>query len=171
MKRNLSPNLSCALAFLFLAPPVFAAALTPAQIERDIHAHGAKVVVQSLDRHGKFDTVLDRIASGNAAWVRLASGLAQGTDAGDSTGLTVALAKALPRNPAAVLAALNDGPVIGPAAVCSVPFIEPSPQEVREYLGQAIPAVTRVEPSDQVAHRSSCLEALHHAQDQIPAQP
>ncbi|QCP54382.1 hypothetical protein FAZ95_36190 [Trinickia violacea] len=159
-------NLSSALALFVLASPAFAATLTPAQIERDIRVHGARVTVQSLDREGKFNAVLDRIASGKAAWVRLAPGLAQGTDAGDSTGLTVALARALPKNPTAVLAALDEGPVIGPAAVCGVPFIEPSPQEVHEYLGRAIPAVTHVEPSDRLAHRSACLEALHHAQDQ-----
>lgn len=162
MKRNLA----YALALLFLAPPAFATGLTPAQIEREIHEHGAKMAVRSLERDGKFDTVLDRIASGKAAWVRLASPLAKGTDASDSTGLTVALARALPKNPAGVLAALDEGPVINPAAVCGVPFIEPSPQEVREYLDRAIPAVARVEPSDRAPNRSSCLKALHHAQEQ-----
>jgi hypothetical protein len=163
--------LSFALALHFLASPAFAAGLTPAQIERDIHARGAKAVVQSLARSGKFETVLDRISSGSTSWVRLATGLARGTDAGDSTGLTVSLAKALPKNPAAVIAALDEGPVIGPVAVCGVPFVEPSPQEVREYLDRAIPAVTRVEPSKRVPHRASCLEALHHAQQQTSSQP
>jgi hypothetical protein len=97
--------------------------------------------------------------------------LARGTDAGDSTGLTVALARALPRNPAAVLAALDEGPVIGPEAVCGVPFIEPSSKEIREYLDVAIPAVTRIEPSVRVPHRSSCVDALHRVQEQTSRQP
>jgi len=137
----------------------------------DIRQHGAGATVHSLDRNGKFDKVLDRIASGNVAWVRLAPGLARGTDAGDSTGLTVALARALPRNPAAVLAALDEGPVIGPEAVCGVPFIEPSSKEIREYLDVAIPAVTRIEPSVRVPHRSSCVDALHRVQEQTSRQP
>ncbi|MFP6562318.1 hypothetical protein WJ542_29055 [Paraburkholderia sp. B3] len=150
---------------------MFAATLTPSQLDQEIHTRGAKATVQALDRRGMFDTVLDRIATGNTAWVRLASGLAQGTDAGDSTGLTVALATALPKNPAVVLAALNDGPVINPAAVCGVPFIEPSAQEVREYLDRTIPAVTRVKPSDRVPFRTQCLEALHHIQNPVAGQP
>jgi hypothetical protein len=161
-------NLLCTLALLLLASSAFAKELMPSQIYRDINLHGARATVQSLDRSGKINTVLTRIASGNSAWVRLAPGLAQGTDAGNSTGLTVALAKALPRNPAAVLAILDKAPLISAGAVCGVPFIEPSAQEVREYLDKTIPAVTRIKPSHRVPSRSLCLEALHRARAESP---
>lgn len=166
----MKPNLSSAVALLMLASPAFAASLTLVQVERDIRVHGARETVKSLARKEKFNAVLDRIATGNEVWVRLAPELARGTDVGDSTALTVALAMALPKNPTAVIAVLGKGPVIGPAAVCSVPFVETTPQEVHEYLDRAIPAVSHVEPSSLV-RRAACLEALHQAQDQISQHP
>ncbi|MEA3084930.1 MAG: hypothetical protein QOC89_2627 [Paraburkholderia sp.] len=138
--------------------------LSPAQLTRDIHSRGARTVVEELDRAGRFDTVLSGIASGKAAWIRVAPAIANGTDAGDSTGLSVALAQALPKNPRAVLQVLDDGPVTGAGAVCGVPFIEPPPREVAAYLNKTIPAVTRVPATAQFSQRSACLAALTRAQ-------
>lgn len=143
---------------------------TPEQISQSIHAHGARQTVRSLDQRNQFNAVLDRIATGNAAWVAIAPSLARGTDAGNSEGLTVALAKALPKNPRPVLAVLNDGPVTDAKAVCGLPFIEPTRQEADDYLARAIPAVTAVAPSSRVPRRDACLDALHRAQDSVRAQ-
>jgi hypothetical protein len=160
------------LTFTLLPLAVAAQAepISAAQIGRNIHAQGARPVVQSLDRTHRFDSVLDRIASGSGAWVRLAPQLAKGTDAGDSFGLTVALAEALPKNPAAVLAVLDDGPVTGANVVCAVPFVEPAPGVVQTYLDKAIPAVKGVRPSAQTASVGACLDALHHAKASLLTQ-
>lgn len=167
MKRHLGYT----LAFLVVAAPAFAQPLTPSQVERNIRANGARATVQSLTRKKQFDVVLTRIASGNAAWVRLSPELAKGTDAGDSTGLSVALAKALPKNPRAVLAVLDDGPVAGASVVCGVPFIEPTPSEVNDYLNRAIPAVRRTPESERLPQRTHCLRALEHIAEQTSARP
>ncbi len=143
---------------------------TPGQISQSIHAHGARQTVRSLDQRNQFDTVLDRIASGNAAWIAIAPALAKGTDAGNAEGLTVALAKALPKNPRSVLAVLNGGPVTDAQAVCGLPFIEPTRQEADDYLARAIPAVTTVASSPRVPQRDACLDALRRAQDSVRAQ-
>lgn len=137
-----------------------AVTLTPAQISSDIESHGAKAVVQRLYSGGLFGQVLDGIAEGQAAWIRLAPDLANGTDAGTSAGLIVALAQALPKNPKAILKVLDGGPVISAHTVCGVPFIEPTSKEIANYLKQAIPAVYRVPKSTQLPLREECLDAL-----------
>lgn len=70
----------------------------------DIQVLGPQSVVISLNHKGLFNRVLDEISSENTEWIQLAPQLAKATDAGDSEGLTVALAGALPKNPKAVLA-------------------------------------------------------------------
>lgn len=147
-----------------LSTTAHAQPLTPAQVSRDIRLHGAKSAVQKLDHSGRFDTVLNEIASGKTAWVRLAPALSEGTDAGNSMGLSVALAHALPANPAAVLAVLSDDSVMQASVVCGLPFIEPTPQEVTSYLSKAIPAVTHVHESPHLSKRAACLSALQQAQ-------
>lgn len=152
-------------SFALLVFPGVACAdtLTAANVSHDLDIVGAKSTVNTLDRTGRFDKVLDRIAAGQSVWIQLAPRLAKGTDAGHSTGLTVALAQALPRNPQAVLAVLDDGPVIGADAVCSAPFIEPAPDEVSAYLGSAIAAVKGVRMSARFASKTACLAALEQA--------
>ncbi len=153
-------------ALLTLAGVCRAQTLTSAQLTRNIHLHGPRAVVQALDRSGRFDAVLDKIASGNAEWIRLAPDIAKGTDAGDSTGLIVALAEALPKNPKAVLRVLDGGAITNASVVCGVPFIEPTPREVAVYLNKAIPAVTRISKSDRFPQREACLEALARAKEE-----
>ena len=159
-----------ACALIALTAGAQARELTSAQIAQDIRSHGARSVVQTLDHAGRFDTVLSRIASGKADWIRLAPDLAKGTDAGNSTSLSIALAKALPRNPRTVVKALRHDSVIGADSVCGLPFIEPTQSEVTTYLDKAIPAVTGVPKSDQFPQRTACLVALTHAKESAASQ-
>jgi hypothetical protein len=167
---KLAPFHLIVIALLVGATSALAGALTPGQIEQSIRSHGARQTVQSLERRKQFDAVLDRIATGNTAWVEIAPALAKGTDAGSAEGLTVALATALPKNPPAVLAVLDDGPVTGAQAVCGLPFIEPGQKEATDYLARAIPAVAAVADSPRVPRRAACLDALRRAQDGASAQ-
>lgn len=150
------------------ASPAYADPVLAPGVAADIEAQGARATVLALDKSGQMHAVLDGIASGDAAWIRLAPALATGTDAGDSTGLSVALAHALPRNPRAVLKVLDDGPVTGALVVCGVPFIEPTQQEVRAYLKRTIPAVKRVKETRTLPQRAACLEALERTRAQKP---
>ncbi|MDR5782316.1 hypothetical protein QCE63_23210 [Caballeronia sp. LZ065] len=168
----LKPGLPASFASALLASACVSAQVAPdaARIAGEIETQGAQPAVTSLDRDGQFDAVLDSIASGNAAWVELAPRLAQGTDASASIGLTIALATALPKNPAAVLSVLDDGPVLGAAAVCGAPFIEPAPGEMKAYLDRAIPAVSDVPEGDAV-RRAPCLDRLAHIQRLLETSP
>ncbi|MGA7777846.1 MAG: hypothetical protein WCA85_09065 [Paraburkholderia sp.] len=159
-------NLSIAMALFVATASACAGVPSAAQIAHDIESKGARATVASLNHDGQFDAVLAKIASGNATWVNLARPLSQGTDAGDSTGLTIALATALPKHATAVLRALGDGPVTNSTAVCGVPFIEPTTSEVKTYLARAIPAVTRVAEPARLAQRASCLASLQRVKEQ-----
>lgn len=130
-----------------------------AQLSQEIEAKGAKAVVDSLG--DAFDDVLDHIDSGDPAWIALAPKLAQGTDAGNSEGLAIALAYALPKNPQAVLAVVteNDG-VLAINRVCSIPFIEDTVKDRPAYKRNALHAVEAIkEPSLRKA-KSNCLAVL-----------
>lgn len=79
---------------------------TPAEISASIDRQGAYAFVASLDSD-ESDWLVTQIGTGKNAWVELAPRLALGSDASVSTGLIIALARALPRNPAAVLKAVD----------------------------------------------------------------
>lgn len=163
MKSTRYPEQVLIASVLVLSGACYAATLNPVQLAADMRLQGPTAVVQTLDRSGRLDAVLTSIASGNTAWVGLAPELSKGTDAGASTGLGVALATALPKNPQAVLQVLDDGPVMRADIVCGVPFVEPTRRSVSAYLRRAIPAVTRVSPAKDFAQRRACLEALNRA--------
>lgn len=144
-------------------------ALTPAKVGQMLERYGAKRTVDILakagsDRRGlgDYDKVLSGIASGNARWLALVPRLEPGTDAATGETLTVAVAQALPKNPAGVLRLIATKPSW--ASACSYPMIEPTAKETRAYFRAAVPAVRSVhEPALQSA-RTRCLAALAKAQ-------
>lgn len=100
---------------------------------------GARATVADLDRKHQLDAVLDKIGQGSTAWVALAPRLSTGTDGAGSEGLGIELARALPRNPVAVLqaAAFGADSIIGIARVCGVPFIEATIASDNAYIRRA----------------------------------
>jgi hypothetical protein len=161
-------NLCVATALLAMAASACASLSGAAHIARDIDRQGARATVVALESEGELDAVLSKISTGDAAWVHLGGKLAAGTDASASTGLTIALATALPKNPQAVLGVLNDSAATRASAVCGVPFIEPSREEAQAYLSKAIPAVTRA-PESAASPRTACLDSLRRVKDQLDA--
>ncbi|GAB2869652.1 hypothetical protein GCM10027093_01710 [Paraburkholderia jirisanensis] len=151
------------LALPLISSVVHAGPLTPAAVSLDIDTYGAKSTVANLDRTGRFGRILDRIAAGQSEWIQLAPRLAKGTDAGNSAELTIALAQALPKNPDAVLTVLDGTPITNFDAVCGVPFIEPSPDDVLTYLGSTIAAVKSAQKSVHTNSKAACLVALERA--------
>ncbi len=135
------------------------AAPTPEQIAADIQADGPTVAVHRLWNSGMYDRILSGIAQGDGAWVALAPKLAAGADAAASEGLSVALARALPKNPAAVLSVLDTGS-LSPGEVCGVPFVEGTMPDVGEYLRQTEAAVAGVDADALRTARAACLTAL-----------
>lgn len=132
-----------------------------ARVGQDIDARGARVVVQDLWSNDRYETVLQRIATGDGTWVALAPKLASGADAAASEGLTIALAEALPRNATAVLSVLDPRrTALAPTRVCGVPFIEGTAINVADYVRSAEKAVNAVGEPQLNVQRTSCLMAL-----------
>jgi len=132
------------------------------EVRASIEREGPAATVKRLTGAGQWDVILDGMANGEPAWIAIAPILAQGADGGAGEGLGVALARALPRAPAAVLHVLdpNDGPVLGASRVCSAPFIEPKPGFVEAYKPKAVAAVQAVRSPRLHWAREACLAAL-----------
>jgi hypothetical protein len=156
------------MKWLAVAPIILIAAagpdtltLTVEHIAADIAAEGAGPVVHRLWESGEFDSVLDKISSGDSKWIRLAPDLAAGADAGAAEGLGVALARALPSNAAAVLAVLDQArPALSPAYVCGIPFIEGSLKDVTDYRRKAEAAVEQIHGASLHDSKQACIAAL-----------
>ncbi len=151
-------------ALLAAASPGFAApAPNPAAVRDSIRREGAKATIADLAKADQWDAVSDRMDSGNADWIALAPLLAPGSDAGSAEDLGISLAFSLPKNPRAVLAALdpaNGHIIIGGDRVCGLPFVEDTVPDLPAYRLKAMRAVREVKDTRLAAARTACLAAL-----------
>ena len=144
-----------------MLPTGVSAKLKPDEIGGRIDKIGASATVAALIAKHKWNRVLGYIGTGKPAWLALAPKLVAGTDASASLGLTIALADALPRNPAGVLDLVRTGK--GPLAlsqVCAAPFIEPIPADLVTYRRSAKHALDALTDVHLREARKSCLAAL-----------
>jgi hypothetical protein len=160
---------------LFLSAALFvdqtSSAITPQKVERMIDRYGARQTVNKLANagpddtrtdFGDYDKVLDGVASGDARWLALVPKLRPGTDAGTAEALRIAVAYALPENPAGVLHLITRLPSW--QDVCTYPMIEPTDEEMQAYFRAAIPAVKAVRDTALQREKSVCLAELVKAQ-------
>jgi len=140
-----------------------AGALSPDKIAADIAARGAAKAVARLAANGDYDRVLGHIDNGDPRWLALAPKLAPGADAGNAEALVIALAFALPRNPAGVLALLQGKDAFAAADVCEAPFIEDTVKDVPAYVRRARAAVSAVNDPRLASAKVQCLAALAKA--------
>lgn len=138
---------------------------TPARIAASIERRGAEATIAVLAKDEQWDRVADRMASGDARWIALAPKLAPGSDAGSAEDLGISLAFSLPKNPSAVLAALDpaNGHVIGVERVCGMPFIEDTVKDRPAYKRRALRAVAAVLAPALAQPRAACLRKLRRA--------
>ena len=134
---------ACALAAATL---MLAAAGTyqPSALLAQIHSQGAKAVVSQLaagDGAG-WDQVLGQVEAGSKPWLDVGLALKPGADAGSGEALSVSMATALLSNPEDVLRSAV--PAFGEKTICSMPLIEPSPQQAASYNTKARMALARV---------------------------
>ncbi|MFM0643490.1 hypothetical protein PQR14_04105 [Paraburkholderia bryophila] len=159
MKR--ASGFTLALVFACSAAPAIAAQPNASVLAKQLDNKGAKATVSGMSE-SEWDNVLTRIDSGNTAWVALAPKLAEGTDGGNSEDLGIGLAYALPKNPKAVLRAIdpNNGPVLGVGRVCSAPFIEDTVKDIPAYIRRAKAALRDVHDAALQNVRDACLAEL-----------
>ena len=154
-----------AVLLLAAGPALGASAPGPDAVAASVARRGPAETLAALDRAGQLDGVLDRVGSGQRAWVALVPRLAAGADGAAAESLGIALADALPRAPGAVLAVLDpaDGPLIGAGRMCGVPFIERPTSALRAYRQRALRAAAAVRDPALAAVREACLAALRRA--------
>jgi hypothetical protein len=133
---------------------------TPDAVKSAIESMGARNFVNSLSSD-EVDQLLDKIGTGDSAWLAIVPNLKPGVDAAASEGLTVMLGAALPLNPNGVLALLDrsfkDANILTTRDVCGVPFIEAIP---RGYRPTAIAAVEDVNDPKLQRVKTRCLKQL-----------
>ena len=149
------------LALLCWTTIASAVQTSPSALVRQLDDKGAKATVSGMSE-SEWDNVLTNIDSGNAEWIALVPRLAKGTDGGNSEDLGIGLAYALPKNPKAVLKAIDpdNGPVLGVSRVCSAPFVEDTVKDIPAYIKRARAALTKVRDPALQDIKKACLAEL-----------
>jgi hypothetical protein len=153
--------------FLLIAAAVGANALasnhsvlTPQSVKDDTRRIGAKAVVQQLYSSNRWETVLKKIETGDDAWLAVVQDLAEGTDAGTSEDLQVTLARALPKNPGAVLRLTGTESFLSLDDVCAAPFIEPEHAFLMRYLTETRRSLASLNDTAVESKRLKCLSQI-----------
>jgi hypothetical protein len=134
--------------------------LTPQSVTHDTRRIGAKAVVQQLYSSNRWETVLKKIESGDDAWLAVVEDLAEGTDAGASEDLQVTLARALPKNPGAVLKLTGTKDFLSLDDVCAAPFIEPEHAFLMRYLTETRRSLASLKDKAVESKRLKCLSQI-----------
>lgn len=108
-----------------------------------------------------YEQITAYLSEGRAYWIGLYPVLTRSPFLGQTSfqeGLNIAMAYALPANPAKVLMFLNEENV---NAICGVPFIEPAPDEVLLYVAKSTAALSKL--NSGVYWKERCMTVLNAA--------
>ena len=124
---------------------------------------GVASVARRVDSDESFGrSVMNGIATGDSLWLEVASKFTPGSATAEAS-LSMALASALPRSPARVLALLgNKYPI---EEVCGIPFLHPDSALVATYHENAVAALGRVRDTLLTKSRDACRAALDTARN------
>jgi len=140
--------------------------MSASEFDRHIDEEGAQGFVQRLlkdvDPHGpeepNFDVVLEHVAEGSSAWLKVAARIAPYTDATFSQGLRVAIADALVANPAGVLKLIGSEEHFDQA--CGYPFVHQTDTYLLRHRREALAALSRVHQPALLPKVESCRKQL-----------
>ncbi|WP_246395922.1 hypothetical protein [Gluconacetobacter tumulisoli] len=138
-------------------PTEAARTLTARTLARQIQQDGPQKVVQTLTQDKEWPRVHRAVATGWQNWIVLVPDLMPATDPATARSLQNALRQALPRNPRAVLAALDpkNGTLRGGRTICTPAGM---PASWRRRSIRAVEALHDIHLTDQSA---DCLDALN----------
>jgi hypothetical protein len=138
--------------------PATAPAPTPKTVEARIHAIGAQPTVRELwNRPKEWDAVMAAIETGDAAWLKVATDLKPGSDAGSSESLAIVVSRSIQHNPRAFL--LIAFPSFG-VAVCRDLTIEGTKEQHDNFQRKTEKALESVGNDDTRKNRDACLVEL-----------
>jgi hypothetical protein len=127
----------------------------------DIKVRGAPGVSKRLDDDESFGrSVMKGIETGDSLWLRVAAEITPPSATAEAS-LAIALASALPRSPARVLALIGDKYPL--EEVCGIPFLRPDSSLVETYHDSTVAALARVRDSTLTRTRDRCQAALDTA--------
>jgi hypothetical protein len=131
---------------------------TPDIVEARIHIVGAQSTVRELWRRPKqWDAVLDGVSSGDQRWLRVATELKEGADAGQSEGLAIAVSRSIQHDANGFLRVAF--PSFG-VAVCQDLTIEGTTQEHASFQMNTEKALIAVDDETTRKDRDACLIEL-----------
>lgn len=136
--------------------------VTPAEVRAMIAARGARATVQTLadpDENNRWETVVRGIAMGEQAWLDLVPQLRNGTDAGTTDDIVMALSDAVITNPAAALRLFAPQPTDA-ENFCTDNGFEVPPEQTRAHFAAAIAAVESVSAPELQSIKAACLGQL-----------
>lgn len=125
---------------------------------------GVSSVARRVDSDESFArSVMNGIASGDSLWLEVASKFTPGSATAEAS-LSIALASALPRSPARVVALVGEKYPI--EEVCGIPFLRPDSALVATYYDTATAALGRVRDTSLTKRRDACRAALDTARNE-----
>jgi hypothetical protein len=140
-------------------PPV-----SPDEVRSMIEAEGAQRTIAALSTGGdktRWTSVMAGIATGEAAWLALATPLEPGAENESYGDLNYALKAAMVANPSGVLAIVNEeNPDLSTESICAPAGYEADAAWSAAYYDALTPAVESVTDPSLASVRSACLEIL-----------
>lgn len=131
---------------------------TPQAVEARIHTIGAHGTVRELwNRPEEWDAVMEQVESGQATWLKIATELKPGSDAGQSESLAIAVSRSIQHNADAFL--LIAFPSFG-ITVCSDRTIEGTKQHHELFQKNTERALLAVQNESTRKDRDACLAQL-----------
>jgi hypothetical protein len=124
---------------------------------------GAPSVAKRIDSDESFGrSVMNGIATGDSLWLEVASKIKPSSATAEAS-LSMALASALPRSPARVLALVGEKYPV--EEVCGIPFLHPDSALVATYHDNAGAALGGVRDTLLFKNRDACRAALDTARN------
>ena len=139
----------------------------PRQLLEEVNQNGARKTVLRLARsQADWSAVMERIASGQKAWIDLAVALKPGSDAAQGAALYHAMLRAMARNPSYVLThAQPDYPL---ALLClGRPDPPPAYREATAELDAAKEALEKMKTVELRYQKELCLAQLREGQARL----
>ena len=146
--------------------PKFSTPVTIEELRSAFYRYSLVAIVKALQENNKanWNYILRNAAYGDREWIyALTTFVAPGADASSGTEILIALARALPRNPKAVL--YKDISSRSPSLhkICTLPFIEPEYEFISSYGERTLDALRQVDDPYLLDTRDLCIRRLQES--------
>lgn len=135
------------------------------QLSENLSLKGQKYF-EDIVLSGEYETILEKIESGDINFIKISGDLVKNVDASSSTALRFSLSRALTKSPLEVLSLVPNS--FSVSEICTIPYIEVSTDEEMQHVKSSILALSSV--SDNNPNRASCLNIYKKIEQDITGQ-